>query len=331
VTDSFVHDVGSAAAARACDTPGHGSPHPHVGGDLRARGSDGARRRPDCSQDGGVADPNPDAYDDFFLGIPLPLPRPADGREVRDLTYPRFTVLLEPERRLAVVTAVNIDGSALHDLPRTGEWELDARVPAAEQAGPAVYASNDLDRGHLVRRRDPGWGTRAEARDAMEATFIYPNAAPQASGFNQSKELWLGHEDHVLEFADTTDERLSVFTAPVLADDDPPYRGIRIPRRFFKVASWATEDAGALRLAAAGFLLDQSDLIDVTQGALAVPSLGAFRTFQVPIADIEVLAGVDLGALVEADVMPRVGPGDAAVRGEDAWRPLRAPEDIVLG
>ena len=278
-----------------------------------------------------MADVNPDAYDDLFLGIPVPLPHPADGREVRDLTYPRFTVLLEPERRLAVVTAVNIDGSSLHDLPRTGEWELDARVPAAEQAGPAVYASNDLDRGHLVRRRDPGWGTRAEARDAMEATFIYPNAAPQASGFNQSKELWLGLEDHVLEFADTTDERLSVFTAPVLADDDPPYRGIRIPRRFFKVASWATEDAGALRLAAAGFLLDQSDLIDVTQGALAVPSLGAFRTFQVPIADIEVLAGVDLGALVEADVMPRVGPGDAAVRGEDAWRPLRAPEDIVLG
>ena len=278
-----------------------------------------------------MADVNPDAYDDLFLGIPLPLPRPADGREVRDLTYPRFTVLLEPERRLAVVTAVNIDGSALHDLPRTGEWELDARVPAAEQAGPAVYASNDLDRGHLVRRRDPGWGTRAEARDAMEATFTYPNAAPQASGFNQSKELWLGLEDHVLEFADTTDERLSVFTAPVLADDDPPYRGIRIPRRFFKVASWATADAGALRLAAAGFLLDQSDLIDVTQGALAVPSLGAFRTFQVPIADLETLTGVDLGPLVDADVMPRVGPGDAAVRGEDAWRPLRAPEDIVLG
>ena len=186
---------------------------------------------------------------------------------MRELTYPRFTVLLEPERRLAVVTAVNIDGSSLHDLPRTGEWELDARVPAAEQAGPAVYASNDLDRGHLVRRRDPGWGTTAEARRAMEATFVYPNAAPQASGFNQSKELWLGLEDHVLEFADTTDERLSVFTAPVLAADDPPYRGIRIPRRFFKVAAWTTEDARAASLAAAGFVLDQSELIDVSAGS----------------------------------------------------------------
>lgn len=271
-------------------------------------------------------------YDVRFLRLPLPLPRPADAVEVRDLIYPHFTVLLEPDRRLAVMTAVNIDGSALHDLPRTGEWELDARIPATEQAGPAVYASNDLDRGHLVRRRDPGWGTTAQARDAMEATFVYPNAAPQASGFNQSKELWLGLEDHVLEFADTTDERLSVFTAPVLADDDPPYRGIRIPRRFFKVAAWATEEAGAPRLAAAGFLLDQSELIDVAQGALAVPALGAFRTFQVPIADIETLTGIDLGQLTEADVLqPSDRLRDVEVRGEDAWRPLRAPEDIVLG
>ena len=241
-----------------------------------------------------MADVTSDAYDDGFLGIPLPLPRPADGREVHELTYPRFTVLLDPERRLAVVTGVNIDGAALQDLPRTGEWELDARIPAADQAGPAVYASNDLDRGHLVRRRDPGWGSKAEARRATEATFTYPNAAPQASGFNQSKELWLGLEDHVLEFAQTTDERVSVFAAPVLQDADPPYRGIRVPRRFYKVAAWATEDEGMPRLAAAGFVLDQSELIDLSQGVLAVPVLGAFRTFQVPIADIEEHAGIDL-------------------------------------
>ncbi len=62
-------------------------------------------------------------------------------------------------RELAAVTGVNIDGAALQDLPRTGEWHLDDRVPASDQTGPAVYAANDLDRGHLVRRRDPGWGS----------------------------------------------------------------------------------------------------------------------------------------------------------------------------
>jgi len=273
-----------------------------------------------------VTDVTSDAYDDAFLGIPLPLPRPRDGRDVRELTYPRFTVLLDPERRLAAVTGVNIDGAALQDPPRTGDWDLDPRIPAAEQAGPAVYSSNDLDRGHLVRRRDPGWGTEEEARRATEATFRYPNAAPQASGFNQSKELWLGLEDHVLEFADTTDERISVFTAPVLAEDDPPYRGIRVPRRFFKVAAWTTREDGVSRLAAAGFVLDQSELIDLRRGVLDVPTLGAFRTFQVRIADMEEMSGVDLGALVDADVLAQT-----TVRGESAWRPLREPEDVVLG
>lgn len=280
-------------------------------------------------------------YDDDFLGadpeLAVPLPRPAGGRPTRELTYPRFTVLLDPGRRLAAVTAVNIDGAALLDLPRTGQWRLDPRVPAAEQAGPAVYADNDLDRGHLVRRRDPGWGTPAEAQAATAATFVYPNAAPQASGFNQSKELWLGLEDHVLEFADATDQRLAVFTAPVLADEDPAYRGIHIPRRFFKVAAWATADAAGPKLAGAGFVLDQSELIDVVQGALAVPSLGAFRTFQAPIADIASLAGVDFGPLVGADVLAAhapaapAAPEDAEVRGEGAWRLLRAPADVYLG
>lgn len=273
-----------------------------------------------------MADETPTGYDEDFLGVPLPLPRPLGDAAMRELAYPRFTVLLDPERRLAAVTAVNIDGSSLQDPPRTGEWQLDPRVPASEQTGPAVYDDNDLDRGHLVRRRDPGWGTPAEARAATEATFSYTNAVPQAGSFNQSKDLWLGLEDHVLQYADATDQRVSAFTAPVLAPDDPPYRGIGIPRRFFKVAAWAAPGAEGQVLEAAGFVLDQSELIDTAHGVLAVRPLGAFRTFQVPIRDIESLAGVDLGPLVDADVLPR-----PAVRGEAAWRPLRSPDDVVLG
>ena len=163
------------------------------------------------------------------------------------------------------MTGVNIDGARLHDLERTGDWEFDPRVPQSAQTGPAVYAGNDFDRGHLVRRRDPGWGTVAEAKAATEATFVYPNAAPQAAVFNQSEELWLGLENHVLQWADAADLRVSVFTAPVLGADDPPYRGIRIPLRFWKVAAW-TDDAG--ELAAAGFILDQSELIDTTEGVV---------------------------------------------------------------
>ncbi|MFB7250070.1 DNA/RNA non-specific endonuclease [Microbacterium sp. NPDC056234] len=236
-----------------------------------------------------------DGYDPTFLDAEVPLPQPA-GQAIA-LPYPRFTVLLDPERKLAAVTGVNIDGSQLREVSRSGDWRLDPRADADQQAGPDVYARNDLDRGHLVRRRDPGWGAADEARDATEATFFYPNAAPQASGFNQSKELWLGLEDHVLSYAETTDQRVSVFTAPVLAAADPPYRGIRIPLRFWKVAAWN----GPTGLAAAGFLLDQSELVDVREGVLAAPPLGAFRTFQVPIAEIAEAARIDLGPLSDAD------------------------------
>ncbi|MEV7875089.1 DNA/RNA non-specific endonuclease [Microbacterium sp. NPDC089188] len=258
-----------------------------------------------------------DGYDPDFLGIPLPLPSPA--RATTRLDYPRFSVLLDEGRRFAAVTAVVIDGATLRDLPRTGEWRLDPRVDADAQAGAEIYSRNDLDRGHLVRRRDPGWGTTDQAQDATEATFFYTNAAPQAAGFNQSKELWLGLEDHVLAYAETTDQRMAVFTAPVLADDDPPYRGIRVPLRFWKIAAWREGDA----LAAAGFVLDQTDLVDTRQG-LVVPPLGAFRTFQVPIAEIAAETGIDVGPLVAADTLVRRGLRPVAARE------LRGADDIVL-
>jgi endonuclease G len=177
-------------------------------------------------------------YDATFLGpddaaVHVPLPAPAPGvrvRELRRLDHPHFSVLLDPARRLAAVTAVTIDGARLQPLPRTGSWRLDPQAPEHEQAGPEVYHRNALDRGHLVRRRDPMWGTAAEARAAGEATFVYTNAAPQVGRFNQSKELWNGLEDHVLAYAEAHEHRLVVHTGCVLAPDDPPYRGVGIPR-----------------------------------------------------------------------------------------------------
>lgn len=257
-----------------------------------------------------------DGYDPDFLGIPLRLPSP-EVETIR-LDYPRFSVLLDPVRRFAALTAVVIDGATLRDVPRSGEWRLDPRAPES-QAGPDVYSRNDLDRGHLVRRRDPGWGTVSEARDATAATFFYTNAAPQAAGFNQSKELWLGLEDHVLTYADSTDQRLAVFTAPVLDDADPPYRGIRVPLRFWKVAAWRSPEG----LAAAGFVLDQTALVDTREG-LTVAPLGAFRTFQVPIREIAAEARIDMGDLAGADVLARAG-----ARATGA-REVGAPSDIML-
>jgi len=286
-------------------------------------------------------------YETDFLGGELPMPAPrepggADPSAQLDtaqldtalldtalLDYVHFSVRLDQRRRLARVTGVNLDGANLVEVERTGDrWRLDPRVPADWQAGPEVYADNPLDRGHLVRRRDPVWGDPAVAARAESDTFHYPNAAPQVAGFNQSKELWLGLEDHVLAFGETEGLRLSVFTGPVLAPDDPPYRGIRLPRRFFKVVAWLRGD----RLAAAGFVLDQSTLIEALvepestpPGAVGggLPELGGFRTFQVPIAEIAELTQLAMPQLVVADRMPRA----IAASG---WRELVDPGGLLL-
>lgn len=287
----------------------------------------------------------PLGYDPSFLAVPVPLPSPALGTEVRQLPFTHFTVLLQPDRRLAVVTGVNLDGSRLLDLERGNDWHLDPRVPASEQVGPAVYADNDLDRGHLVRRRDPVWGEPAEAAQANVDSFSYVNAAPQAAEFNQGELLWAGLEDYVLQHAQTYQQRLSVFTAPVLAVDDPVYRGVAIPRRFWKVVAWAAAGSdGEPVLAAAGYLLDQSEQLDAvlraesaTVGAPEPPPLGPYLTYQVPLVDIATLTGVDLGPLLAADRMgapapvpaPTLRAGSAEVGNR--WIELRDLSDMQLG
>jgi endonuclease G len=275
-----------------------------------------------------------DGYRSDFLTTDVPLPRPLDGREVVELPYVHFTVLLDPTRRLAASTGVNIDGAALLDLDRSDDWRLDSRVPASAQAGEELYARNDLDRGHLVRRRDPVWGAPDVAAAANDATFVFTNAAPQAAPFNQGPNLWVGLEDHVLEYARAHEQRISVFTGPVLADDDVVYRGVQIPRRFWKIAAWASDaGTGEMELRSAGFLLDQGPSLDdidlvarARAGVETPPPLGPFLTYQVPVADIGSMTGLDVAPLAAAD---RFSPAESA-QAARRWTRIERPAQIAL-
>jgi endonuclease G len=113
------------------------------------------------------------------------------------------------------------------DLDRSGiRWRLDRRLRQYQQTGERVYAGNDVDRGHLVRRASAVWGdTRDEADQANEGTFHYTNAAPQAATFIQGLGLWLGMESYLQDNAADNARRLVVFTGPVLSDKDPAYCG----------------------------------------------------------------------------------------------------------
>ena len=271
-------------------------------------------------------------YDDDFLGIPLFLPVLA-GVETVLLPYTHFSVLMRLDKRLAAVTALGIDGSKLLDLDRSGiNWRLDPRLREDQQTGERVYARNDIDRGHLVRRASAVWGdSREEAAQANEDTFHYTNAAPQAAKFNQGMELWLGMESYLLDHAADHNRRIVVFTGPIFSDLDPVYRGVGIPLRYFKVAAFIHEG----ELAATGYVVDQTpqlaDLPDVPRpGAVEdVPPLGPFRTFQAPIRDIATLTGLNLDQLVAADRMP-IAATLGTVRVGSTWRQLGSLEDLDL-
>lgn len=295
-------------------------------------------------------------YDAEFLGFTVPLPVSPD--EVRVLHYTHFSVLLDPRRRLAAATACMVDGATLLALRRSGRWRLDHRVASGEQSGSELYSGNPLDRGHLVRRLDPVWGDAETAARANHDTFTYTNAAPQVNRFNQSKELWNGLEDHVLTYAAAHDHRLAVQTGPVFAADDPLYRGVRIPRLFWKVVAWVgpgmaadggAVDAGDGLLQATAFVLDQTPqledarLHEITAQALArddIPPLGPFRTYQVPVRDIAALTRLDLGPLPGADVLAVAAAAPSGSRPTDitiqrlprarAWSEIRTSDQIAL-
>jgi endonuclease G, mitochondrial len=278
---------------------------------------------------------NRPGYDPDFLGFNVPMPTLSSPEPTVELHYLHYSVLFRPDRRFAAVTALDLDGARLVQVDRTDDWGLDPRLAAELQAGPPVYANNDLDRGHLVMRASSTWGdSEEEARRAEADTFYFTNAAPQNKLFNQGRELWLGLEDHLQDHADAFDRKLVVLAGPVLDPADPPYRGIQVPLRFWKVVAFVQDGA----LAATGYLLDQTPLVDDLGAALEetvpgqLPPLGPFRTFQVPIADIATLSGVVLDELTAVDLLEAAVTGAAPEPGRPtaAWIELQSLDDVVF-
>ena len=128
-----------------------------------------------------------DGYDQEFLsGWKIPLPRltGAAAQDVRKLPgsrdhvlkYTHFSVVLSASRRMPMYTACNIDGEESVGIKRTAvPWAFDGRLPKEQQWGDALYDSNALDRGHMVRREDPVWGKSKEAKQANIDTFHFTN------------------------------------------------------------------------------------------------------------------------------------------------------------
>lgn len=260
-------------------------------------------------------------YDPDFLGggeLNVPLPSlgawasdaaPVEGGPAHELRYHNFSVIQSASRRLPLLTAVNIDGGKAVKLKRRGEWRLDGRLASQHQIGNEIYEKNAFDRGHMVRRRDPGWGPNAQAAEID--TFHYTNCVPQHEDLNQKD--WVGLEDYVLDAAETRDFHVCVLTGPVFRKSDKRLKrgvganDVQIPEEFWKVVVMVNASTG--RLSATGYVLSHGPMIRNLVESTFI--YGSYKTYQVRIALIARETGLDFGVLTEADPLGADLPEEA--------------------
>ncbi|MFE0500093.1 DNA/RNA non-specific endonuclease [Lysobacter soli] len=248
-----------------------------------------------------------------------------DGRNAKKIN--RKTGDIRP------MTPADVGNESMEGAEGSETWYKDARIALDQQTNQALYDAQQvagfgtrdagrlgriLQRGHLVRRMDPSWGDDALALKADADTFHFTNCVPQLGFFNQGNakdldlpnsgngRLWRALEDHVLGNAVAEDQRVNCFTGPVLDEDDPDYRTVQVPMRFWKVVVWA--EKGTLRSLA--MLADQTAVLEaihaLPEGATdreAMDELDAVQDFLSTVEEIEALTGLDFGPDVrDADI-----------------------------
>ncbi|WP_343670032.1 DNA/RNA non-specific endonuclease [Chitinophaga sp.] len=238
-------------------------------------------------------------YNTSFLkgwNIPLPMPPAAVIRNIRYgkdtgkavLNYEHFSLVMSAERRMPIITAVNIDGKqAVRNVAREKAWYYDGRLDKTDQWGDALYDNNNLDRGHMVRRDDPVWGTKAIALLANKDTFHFTNSCPQMAAVNQ--QTWLGLEDYILHNAETEGMMVTVFTGPIFTDQDLKYRDALVPLAFWKVVAIVTESG---RKSATAYKISQEKELKTLEFVY-----GAYQTYQVSVQQVAKETGIDFGEL----------------------------------
>lgn len=264
-------------------------------------------------------------YDPDFLSTHLPLDpvyaglarnglvAPLLDGSGHELKYWHFSSLVHEARRLPLMTAVNIDGKRLkHPGKRKDTWRQDARLDPKYQPGDEFYVRTRaqekvyFSRGHLVRLLDPCWGQDvADSKRGMEDSFHFTNAAPQHQSYNDMD--WGNLEDYVLDKAQSSEKRLSVFTGPIFRDSDPLYGRKRaggpwrIPLSFWKIAVLQKSED---QIAAAAFIIGQTEYVRALYEARVFSGLKPYsidelrsRKIQTTIAAVEEATGLDFSAL----------------------------------
>ena len=239
------------------------------------------------------------------------------------LHYHHFSIATNRERRMPLLTAVNIDGKQAVDLGRDADkWSFDPRLSIDFQTPPEVYSANDLDLGHLVRRLDPVWGDVATA--ANYDTFHYTVCAPQHKKLN--RVTWLSLENYILSNTKNESLKVSVFTGPVFSEADIPYRGTLLPLQFWKMAAIIKHDGTP---SVSAYLLSHADDISGMRdrGLIDETGFGEYKTYQIALSRLQELTGLHLDDLLPFDPLHK----QQGMRGLDVVHvEVAGAGDIVL-
>jgi endonuclease G, mitochondrial len=290
-------------------------------------------------------------YDPDFLSVKIDL-RPiyarakADGRVApllkgggNELAYHRFSVVIDAERKFALLTAVNIDGKMLkHPGDRPSAWRIDDRMDEKYQLAGNFYEERVakekvyFSRGHLVRRFDPSWGKSVkEAQLGDQDTFHYANAAPQFQAYNNVD--WGDLEDYILDRAQTHEKRMTIFQGPVFRKNDPQYGREReggpwrIPLTFWKIAVLQKQSDTVV---AAAFMNGQTQYVKALYEAKVFKALSPYtiqelrsNKIQTTIETIEEETGLDFSAIRPFDAQ-------GSLESTRRTRTITGPGDIII-
>lgn len=262
-------------------------------------------------------------YDPEFLGSKVPLPSIPDEmlgktfQNGRPVDYLNYSLVLQTERRVALFTASNLDRQHLRVLPQAAVgFDLDPRVPADLQAQASWFQDNGLDRGHLVTRQEIAWGASLDAEAEVAAAQlqsmvnVYTNITPQFDTLN--RDVWVGLEQWVLTVFYKGADRVTIFSGPVLDENDPVIYGVQVPRHFWKVVVSG-------RLTRTRELAVEAFLIPQLQSDAKIERAWTFSPdiFRVRVEDLEKLTSLDFGeTLRAADVTNRASPSQILTKGD---------------
>jgi endonuclease G, mitochondrial len=226
----------------------------------------------------------------------LPPLKVSTGKTPDLLRYHHFSIAMHRERKMPFLTAVNIDGTQTKDLNREADiWRFDPRLDKEFQISKEIYAKNDLDLGHLVRRLDPVWGENY--LEANDDTFHLTVCAPQHKKLNRI--TWLGLEDFILKNTDNEDLKVSVFSGSVFSEKDIDYRGIKVPLQFWKMAALIKNDGTP---SVSAYLLSHEEYLgDLDRGLIGDTGFGEYKTFQISLEKLQELTNLNLNALLKYD------------------------------